>query len=383
MLLTADDALYQRVAGALAGRPGYHLLARTADPRDAYALGGQGALDLILIDQRLAPQDPQGVVRDLRQRLIDVPLVVLTAPEDADYVRRALLAGARSYLPLQFNPASLVQTVDELAVDRGHGLTGVDGRTVAVASLKGGAGRTLIAANLAVALRQLAKAPAALVDGKGAHGDVEINLNLNPQHCIADLVDQVQTLEPEVLNEAMVHHASGVRVLAACRRLQDAERLRPLHLQRILEGLRQQYPWVVVDTGDCLDERLGAILDAANLVLLVTTPEVTSLRAARVLLQSLRAEEYPEEKIRLVVNRADLIGAVPLKEIERNLGLAPFAALADDPALVTLSVNRGVPLVTSHGRKPLARGLMALAQSVANELAPEPAGRRDGKGGRR
>ncbi len=102
-------------------------------------------------------------------------------------------------------------------------------------------------------------------------------------------------------------------------------------------------------------------------MLLLTTPELTALRAARTFLQAAREQNYPHDKLRLVVNRADLIGGVPLKEIERSLRLRS-AQLADDSGLVTFSINRGVPLVTSHPRKPLARH--------------RPPGRRPGRRGR-
>jgi len=374
VVLSADEELQRRVAAALASKPNYHLLQRTKDPKDAYALGAQGALDLVFFDQRLSPSDPSTPVRELRDQLPAVPVVVLVQPEDADYVRRALLAGARSYLPLKFVPASLIETIDDLAGDGSRApapaARGAPGNVVVVTSLKGGVGRTMIATNLAVALREENRTPVVLVDGQLLHGDTEIDLNLSPQHSICDLIDQVDSLEPEVLDEALARHASGLRVLAACSDPIAARLIQPHHLSRILEGLRHYYAWIVVDTGNWMDERLDAILDAANVVLLVATPEMTALRAARVFLQMARDHDYPMERIRLVVNRGDLLGAIPGEQIERRLGVEAYATLADDSAVVAHSVNRGVPLVLSHGRKPLGRGLTALAEKLVTEFAP-------------
>ena len=371
MGLTNEEALHQRVAAALAGKSGYHLLQRTGDPGDAYALGVQGVLDIILLDRRLGGDDALVAVRELKQRLPEVPIVVLADADDADYVRRALLAGARAFLPLQFAPASLIQTVDDLA---GSGSAvpggGPAGRVVVVAGLKGGVGRTLVATNLAVALGQARKKPVVLVDGQLLYGDAEIVLNLSPLHSIADLVEHVDSLEPELLDEALARHASGLRVLAASNDADAIARLQAKHVGRILAGLRRQYAWVVVDTGNWLDDRLDSFLDAADVALLVTTPEMTSLRAARVFLQMAREQSYPQDKIRLVLNRADLLGAIPRREIERSLGMPAFASLSDDSALVTYSINRGVPLVISHARKPLARALTGLAERLVEELAP-------------
>ena len=377
IVISRDEALHQRVAQGLAEAAGHRLLQHTADLSDVYALGVQGALDLILLDWSLTPKDPVGPVRDLRQRLPEVPVVVLADAEEADYIRRALLAGARAFLPLQFSPDSLRQTIDDLvAVHRPAG--GVGGRVIVVFSLKGGVGRTLIATNLAVQLQQSVESPVVLVDRQLLYGDVGVLLNLSPQHTMADLVDQAEALEPEMLNAALARHASGVRVLSATDQPQVADRIRPAHLASILRALRSQYAWVVVDTGTAPDDRLDACLEAADTILLVTTPEMTALRAARLFLQAAREETGIREKARLVINRADLVGAISVRDIQRHLGLEVYAGLKDDSALVAYSINRGVPLVLSHRRKPLARGIRDLAASFLEEAAVAEGRRRQG-----
>jgi len=124
---------------------------------------------------------------------------------------------------------------------------------------------------------------------------------------------------------------------------------------------------VLVDGGGCTDARLEPVLEASDTILLVTTPEMASLRATRVFLQMARDQKYPPDKVRLVVNRADMAAAIPQKQIQSSLGLAPFAVLADDVGLAAFSLNRGVPLVQSHARKPLARSLRRMAEVMARE----------------
>lgn len=369
IVLTRDEGLQKRVAEALAAAPAYRLLQRATGIEPIYDLGVQGALDAILLDYRLHPEDPLAPVKMLHLRVPDVPVVVLVESGDDEYTRRALLAGAKTFLPLGFAPADLTHTLDDLTAASGPAGGGGRGRLITVFSLKGGVGRTLVAVNLAVALREAGKAPVALVDGDLAFGDVEIALNLKPQHNISDLVSQVDTLEPDVMDHAMVRHASGVRVLAAADSATAADRVQARHLSTVVQVLRGEYPWVVVDTGAGTDSRLEPILDASDIILLVTTPEMTALRATRVFLQMVKEQDYPPDKVRLVVNRADMPSAIPEKQIRGSLGLVPYAVLSDDQGLATFSVNRGVPLVQSHGRKPLARGLMQLGQALVGEMA--------------
>jgi pilus assembly protein CpaE len=208
---------------------------------------------------------------------------------------------------------------------------------------------------------------------------VEIALNLKPQHTIADLVNQVDTLEPDIMDHALVRHASGVRVLASVPNATDADRVQPRHVSTVMSVLRSHYPWVVVDSGYWADARLEPVLEASDVILLVTTPDIASLRSARVFLQMAREQDYPPDKVRLVINRVDMPSAIPEKQLGSSLGLAPFAVLPDDPALATFSVNRGIPLVLSHPRKPLARGLTQMAEALLGEMTATAAPR--GRGG--
>jgi len=379
VVLTQDEVLYERLAAGLVAGEDYRLLQLGRTVEDVYRLAGQGTVDVLLLDARLHAGATPALIRSMGERLPGVPLALLANPMETDLIRQALTAGARSFLPLDFAPASLAQLVDDLT-RRGaaepQGGAAKHGHVLVLFSLKGGVGRTLLATNLAVALRAATDSPVVLVDGQILHGDTEIDLNLKPQHCIADLASQVDHLEPDLIDAALVQHASGVRVLAACDSAEQAEAVQPRHLARILAALRLQYRWVVVDTGNTADDRMDAMLDAADTVLLLTTPEFPALRATRLFLEAARQQAYPQEKMRLVVNRADLLGGVPAKEIERNLGLPVSAKLPDDSPLVTLSVNRGVPLVTSHPRKPLARAITGLAAETVAAMEPAEATRR-------
>lgn len=386
LAVTGDEALYQRLAAGLGSAPGatavsaaFRLLPICRDPAEAARVAAQEGVDVLLVDSRLQPSDPAALVRALSDRAAGVPIAILADPQNADLIRRALAAGARSFLPITFAPESLQQLVADLTSvkeARPESSNGAAGHVVVVLSLKGGVGRTLLATNLAVALRGATNRPVALVDGQILNGDTEIDLNLRPQHTIADLAGQVDHLDPNLVDEALTQHSSGIRVLAATGSPELAERVGPTHLSRILGALRRTYSWVVVDTGSAADERMDAMLDVADTVLVLTTPEFTALRATRIFLQAARQQDYPQDKLRLVVNRADLLGAVPLKEIERNLDTPVTAQLVDDSALVTFSVNRGVPLVMSHARKPLARSIVSLAQSLIAEVEPAKPPRR-------
>ena len=134
------------------------------------------------------------------------------------------------------------------------------------------------------------------------------------------------------------------------------------------------YPWVLVDLGLPLDETSFAFLDGADRIVMSVLPEMIGLRNTRLMLDQLHERGYPEEKIWLVLNRSGLRGGVSVSDIQTRLHVHIKHMIPDDQPLVTLTVNRGVPAVLSHGRSALARAYHKLAEELAKEM-PEDASR--------
>ena len=99
------------------------------------------------------------------------------------------------------------------------------------------------------------------------------------------------------------------------------------------------------------------------------------------LLDRFQERGYPPEKIRLVLNVATMDGAVSRKDTEKRLGAEFAHVVPADQALVTHSVNRGVPLVMSHPRSAVARAIRKLSQALVDDLNPEEAGDEEARQG--
>jgi pilus assembly protein CpaE len=161
--------------------------------------------------------------------------------------------------------------------------------------------------------------------------------------------------------------------------------IHPAHLSKILARLREMFDYVIVDTWPFLDGSTLAILDIADRILLVLTPELSSLRGAQLFLELARSLEYPPEKLLLALNRYSGKGTINLKDIEESLKYPISIQIPEDEQLVTYSMNQGVPLVTSHRRSAVARHFFQLAKIIAQERVStrEPSQIRAGTGARR
>jgi len=244
-------------------------------------------------------------------------------------------------------------------------------RLVVFCAFKGGTGRTMLALNTAVSLHKRSGKPVVLMDADYTLPALDVALNLRSDLTVADLLARQSYLDEDLLSGVLAAHASGVKVLLAPPPGHDGSHLVSLpQVQEILAVLKRMFPWVVVDLGLPLDEAAYAFLDEADRILVSVVPEMVALRNTRRLVDQLNLRGYPEDKVWLVLNRATIRGGVSKADIEGRLRMnaALTYLVPDDQALVTLSINRGIPLVLSHGRSDVGRAIDQLAQRLIDDL---------------
>jgi pilus assembly protein CpaE len=246
-----------------------------------------------------------------------------------------------------------------------------DSRVIVLCAPKGGTGRTTLAINLATALRQMSEESVALVDADYAAPAVDVALNVDSQRDISDLLPRLSRVDEQLIAAVLRDHASGIKVLLAPPPSDLSSRISLPKVQRILAVLKRMFQWVVVDLGLPLDETAFAFLDSADRIIVTALPEMVGLRNTRLLLEALRDRGYPKSKVSLVLNRADLKGAVSQGDIQNHLKVGFKYSVPDDQPLATHSINRGVPMVVSHPRSAVARAVRGMARSLIEDLAPE------------
>ncbi|MBI3978616.1 MAG: cyclic nucleotide-binding domain-containing protein [Chloroflexi bacterium] len=243
----------------------------------------------------------------------------------------------------------------------------VDGKIIAVFSPKGGVGRTTVAVNLAIALRQETGKPVAIVDGSLLFGDVGVMLNFEPRKSIADLLPHINELDPDILDSVLLTHASGVKAMLAPPSPEVAELITGDHIKLILSKMREQFDYVVIDTLPHLNEVTLSLLDMADRIIVVTTLEMPALKNVKVFLEVTKVLGYSTEKIMLVVNRSDSTGGIRLQQVEDTVGHRFAASIVSDGRLAIAASNRGVPVVMTSRESQLAQDIVGLAQKVIPE----------------
>lgn len=345
------------------------------------------------VDIILADSSTTGVLEiEWIQRLTVRPaapvVIVIATNSEMEFVRQAMLAGAQGFLLKPFDLSELhrsIQQVHQVSLQRKAALAEsgtVPGLAaappgqaycIAVFSPKGGTGATTLAVNLAVALRQQTESPVLLVDADLRTADVDIFLSILSKHSIYNLLDLGQRVDQDMLKRATSNHTSGISVLRGEPQLQLEIPVKAGQMSDLIEALSLIWDgYMVINTGDGLDRWTVEILDAADTVLVVTTPELPALRATRNFLELADAAADPTGKWQLIMSSYQGRKVLQIADIEASIHFPVKATIAEDIAVVSSSINRGMPLMVSHRKSAIAQDVLALAKQLTNANPRSP-----------
>jgi pilus assembly protein CpaE len=362
---------------ALAPRLHDHQLFWVSAPDFAVGRADELVPDVILVDDNLGGRDPIPLIRRLVASVSTAPVLALVPEEATRQAAQAVLAGARGFTTKPLIADDLVATLRQILLP-GRDLPRedragqrADGRIIAFCAPKGGTGRTTLAINVATSLRQLTEEPVALVDADYAAPALDVILNLDSGRDISELLPKITQLDERLVSSVLREHALGIHVLLAPPPANHSSRISLPKVQQILMVLKRMFPWVIVDTGLPLNETAFAFLDSADRILVTALPEMVGLRNTRLLLDQLRDHGYSDRKIWLILNRADMTGGVSRDDIQERLKVSFEHTVPNDQPLVTHSINRGIPLVTSHPQSAVGRAIQEIGRDLVEDLAPD------------
>jgi pilus assembly protein CpaE len=375
--LVIDDSpdRSELVANLLRSEPGFAVTASPLAFGEGLRVARRSEPDvIILVADSLVAADAILAVEELEGAATGTAIVVLTAG-DATRAREFHLAGARDCLSPPYTREELVTSVrkvylnesrrrERLAANFSAGQRRHRCQFIAFHGVKGGVGTTMVAANVAVALRTMTGERVAIVDASLQSGDVGVTLNLTSSTGIDDLLPHLNNLDVDLMNGVLATHSSGVKVLLAPRDLERAEAVAGDEIRRVLAFLAGHFDYVLIDTAPALDAAGLAALDHADQIVLLGTPDVAALRNAARFLQLARRLGYPSEKIALVINRVNSHYAVRLSEIEQRLGIKPVATIPNAERAVHWATSHGEVLVGGTAFGGAGRSLSRLAKRL-------------------
>ncbi|MBI1977626.1 MAG: AAA family ATPase [Candidatus Omnitrophica bacterium] len=298
----------------------------------------------------------------------EVQWAVVSKETDVDLILQFFRSGAIDFLkdPIQADDLKrLIQNVLDKVNDRDSSAKDDEHHTIALFSTKGGVGLTTIASNLAVEFAKKHSNDVLLLDLVLQHGNIADVLDLGLQYSLTDVIENFERLDAKLLANSLMKHKSGCYVLPSTKKPDDVEVVTSSHTAEIFQFLKGMFRYVITDVGHEFSRTSISFLDIADLILLVTTPDVLSLVNTRNAVDTFKQLGYSPDKIKLVLNRARMKGEIDPSLIKKNFAMEIFCELADDPITCLNAINQGKVLSELDKNAGVSKGVQRLGQLVS------------------
>lgn len=350
-----------------------------------------GDVRLILIGPSYTGDSQIEEIRNLHNQ--DPALVLMLVAEEvtADLLRKGMRAGVSDVIEAPLDETKIEAAIEQFAHDvlkRKSTVATTDarapgdhGQVITIMSAKGGSGKTVLATNLALLLTRLEDKKVALVDADLQFGDVCLVLQLEPRFTMVNAAHELHQLDGELLDSLLTEHPSGLKVLAAPLEPAFADDITTAGLMQMIDTLRENYDYVLIDTASLLDELILSLIEKSDQVMMLVDMDLPSVKNAKLALETLRLLKFSTSNVQLVMNRSNSKSKLDNKEIESALKMEIAAAIPSD-AIVAASVNEGRPVVETDPKSKVAKGFEDVAELIAGKI-PEPTGKSGGLFGRK
>lgn len=334
--------------------------------------------DVILIGAN-ASGDGYKVSEKVNAEYPEAAVIIIEKEFKEETIHKAIFAGAKDVLVYPFTPSKLVDSIyrahellKKKTVLHGKNTAKVKkqyhyGEIITVFSTKGGVGKTSIAINLAIALQKQSGKRVALIDLDLDFGNAALALNVVPKYTISDLVDDIKNIDQDLIESYLITHESGIKLLPANGKPQITEFINAEHIEAIIRTMQKSFDYVVVDMPARFYEPVNPAFVIADRLLMVTTPEVATIKNVKSALITFNDLNYPKSKIRIVLNRADSKGLIKSKDVEATLNENIYGIINYDYKTAVNCLNEGIPVVMKNAKNGMGKEFMDLARSVIKD----------------
>lgn len=339
--------------------------------------------DVVLTDRDLPDIDGFQVTEAILE--IDLAAQVIITGFGENLPRKAIKAGAADFLISPISGEALVRAVYDAARkgERRKIATGPlvspeelnelernrrpKGKIISIYSGKGGVGCTTLAVNIALALNNQ-DTPVVLVDADLQFGDVTTFLNQQANYSIVDIAVQADDLDEDLLDDVLLLHESGLRILPAPPKPELADEVHADDMSKVLKMLKNLFAYVIVDTASYLDDIALAALEASDLIVTVAVPEIPSIKNTRFFFDTIAELGIPKERTLLVMNQVDRRGSITAEQVSGKLRREVVGVIPFDREAVKGAINRGEPLMLDKKTHPLVGQMLSLVGEIRERL---------------
>jgi len=384
VLVIDDDPNVQRILLSTLKQEGFEVHV-ASDGEEGVELFTSVGPDLILMDVAMPKLDgyaATALVRAAEQTGQHVPIIMLTSEADVEQRVRGLRAGADDDIVKPFHPLELIARIKALlsrsgspSAERAERSDGPIGKVCCFYGAKGGVGTTTVVINTGIALARQLKRSVALMDANLQFGDMRVFLDLGLD--TSSIVNAISKpdLDTDLLRKLLVRHSSGMDLLLAPPNPESADlvaerqRADPQGLSNIVNLLRRSYDYTLIDMARTLDDFNLQLFDECDIIFLVVTADLSSLKNVRSVLETMDSLRYDRAKTLLVLNRSNAFTGINVGNAESALGRKIDFEIINEYRSAISALNTGAPFMAEKPDSPLGQSVMKFARQLDTTLA--------------
>ncbi|ATW26022.1 hypothetical protein DCMF_15695 [Candidatus Formimonas warabiya] len=331
--------------------------------------------DIIVMDDEMPVMDGIAATEKIILNDPHVSVIIISMQSGPEYLKKAMVAGAREYVVEPINGQELVDTIkrvnyaEKIRRDKSMGKrksVSQDPQIITIFGAKGGVGKTTLSVNLAAHLANKTKGKIALVDLDLQFGDIPIFFNVVPRKSIAELVQERGKLNIQLIENYLLTHISNVKILPAPMKPEYAELVDAENISKILTILKENFDYVIIDTPPYFQDTTLTALEMSQQLLLVMTLDLPAIKNMKLNLDLLHSLNQ-KNKSKLILNRATEHLGITIKDVETSLDFFIAETIPSDGKLVVTSVNKGIPFVLSDTKAKPSRSIDRIADLVIHD----------------
>jgi len=357
---------------AFNGNTDVELLSPFSSINDLLTVPTLNVVDIIFYNFEKFIEESSG----LNNLIKDKYVVFFSSSFDPKKARTALQAGANDFIVIPPDKNELEEIVDrakihESDLSRNNMLNNYNtgrrqpGHVITFFSTKGGAGKSVLSANFAVALSKFCGCRVCLIDLSLQFGDISLILDLNPQNTIYDLQKE-NILQHDDLIDNISEYKDNLYIISAPRKPEEAELIKQDYVRDLTEKLKDIFDYIIIDTSASFNDISIAALDNSDHIFLVVTPIIISVKnligSIDVMTNSLR---YTKQKFNIVLNRSDSKSGISRSDIQKLIGKNIDYFIPSDGNILVPSINEGKPAVSQMQKSKFSKAVIKMAESFS------------------
>lgn len=353
------------------------VVGEAADGEEACKIAVNLKPDIILMDINMPKMDGIQATETITNCCPEASIIIVSIQGEQEYLRRAMVAGAREYLVKPFSSNELADTIRRVHETNKKRLSLIGhqsqasprlkiqkGKIITLFCSKGGVGKTTLASNLAIALAQNTKKKVVLVDLDLQGGDISVMLNISSKGTIAELAQEPDRLDLSLIDSYLVPHLSGTKILPAPTSPEQAELITLERVEELIDVLQENFDFIVVDTSPLFNDINLAALDAAHQILVLLSQDLACVKHVKTSLDIFNTLGH-NDKLKLVINFAGIEGGVKISDLEKSLNINAYSVIPSDDKVVRSSNNKGLPVIMTQANSKVGEALVDLAHMLA------------------